>query len=210
MARRSEHSREELRDMALAAAAELVAKAGPAGLTTRAVAARIGYTVGSLYLVFRNLDDLILQLNARTLDALYAAVQGAVAAAPAPAERLLALAHAYIRFAYEHRAAWRLVFEHPLPKQTPPWFQERVRRMFALVEAPLAALAVRRSAREIEQAARALWSGVHGVCVLGLTGRLDETGSASVQELARVLVGHYLAGFTGRRPAPVARKRPRT
>ena len=59
MARRSDHSREELREMALAATEEIIDQQGLAGLTARKVAAGIGYTVGTLYLVFRNLDDLI-------------------------------------------------------------------------------------------------------------------------------------------------------
>ncbi|MEZ5601737.1 MAG: helix-turn-helix domain-containing protein, partial [Candidatus Competibacteraceae bacterium] len=63
MGRRNEHTREELRQIALEAAEELVAAQGLSGLSTRKVAARIGYTVGSLYMIFRNLDDLIAQMN---------------------------------------------------------------------------------------------------------------------------------------------------
>ena len=63
MGRRNEHSRAELREIALQAAEHLVAEGGLAALSTRKVAAHIGYTVGSLYLVFHNLDDLIIQMN---------------------------------------------------------------------------------------------------------------------------------------------------
>ena len=68
MGRRNEHTRDELREIGLRAAEELVAAHGLAGLSARKVAARIGYTVGSLYMVFRNLDDLIAQMNERTLE----------------------------------------------------------------------------------------------------------------------------------------------
>lgn len=74
MARRSDHSREEIRAMALAAAQQIVTEQGFAALNARKIASAIGYTVGTLYLVFKNLDDLFLQLNARTLDDLHAAL----------------------------------------------------------------------------------------------------------------------------------------
>ena len=193
--------------MALSAAARILARQGPQGLTTRAVAAKIGYTVGSLYLVFRNLDDLVLQLDARTLDDLYAAMRTALRHDAGAVTGILALADTYIQFAFEHRARWRLIFEQPMPPHAPPWFQERVTRMFALGEEKLRVLAPHRPAEEIRQAARALWGGVHGVCALGLTDRLDETGPAPVQALARSLVRHYLAGFTSKPSTSLLRKR---
>lgn len=63
MGRRNEHTREELREISLRAAEQLVTAHGLDGLSARKVASAIGYTVGSLYMVFRNLDDLILQMN---------------------------------------------------------------------------------------------------------------------------------------------------
>ena len=68
MGRRSDHSRDEIREMAIAAAAEIVEKEGFQSLTARKVAGRIGYTVGTLYHVFRNFDDLVMHLNAQTID----------------------------------------------------------------------------------------------------------------------------------------------
>ena len=71
LARCYDHSREQLREMALAAAREIVALDGLCGLTTRKVAARIGYTVGTIYNLFDDLDHLIVQMNGQTLDELY-------------------------------------------------------------------------------------------------------------------------------------------
>ena len=67
MARRSDHNRDELRNMALEAAYEIVVSEGARNLTTRKVAARIGYSVGTLYLIFKNLDDLKLALNIQSI-----------------------------------------------------------------------------------------------------------------------------------------------
>ncbi len=67
MGRRSEHSIEEIRSMALDAADGLLKEQGLAGFSTRAIAKAMGYTAGTLYLAFRNLDDLVLQLNRRSI-----------------------------------------------------------------------------------------------------------------------------------------------
>ena len=44
--------------MAMAAAREIAEKEGLRGLTARRIAREIGYTVGTLYNLFDNLDDL--------------------------------------------------------------------------------------------------------------------------------------------------------
>ena len=74
MARRNDHSREELYQLALGAARDIAEAEGLRGLTARRIAAEIGYSVGTLYNVFVNLDDLIIHLNGSTLDQLYKAL----------------------------------------------------------------------------------------------------------------------------------------
>jgi len=198
MARRSDHSREELREMALSAAEQIVVEQAYEGLSARKIAAAMGYTVGTLYLVFENLDDLILQLNARTLDRLHARMSESEPASVDSQEYVLQLGQAYIRFADEHPHLWAMVFEHRLSedRELPEWFQLKITRMFAMVETGLEPLAKNRSRREITQAAGALWGGVHGICILALTDKLGISGVNSVQELTRSLITNYLKGFT--------------
>ena len=68
---RGEHSRSELRALILAAAGEIAEADGLRGLTARAIAGRIGYSPGTLYNIFADLDDVVIQLNGATLDALH-------------------------------------------------------------------------------------------------------------------------------------------
>jgi AcrR family transcriptional regulator len=199
MARRSDHSREELREMALTAAEKIVEEQGYEGLSARKVAAQIGYTVGTLYLVFENIDDLILQINARTLDRLHARMSQPHANSTDPRDYLVQLGQAYIRFADEDPHRWAMVFEHRLAEDRglPAWYQEKVARMFAMVEQGLQPLAGRRSQDDILQASRALWGGVHGICILALSDNLGVAGVDSVQQLTESLIRNYLKGFTG-------------
>ncbi len=199
MGRRSDHSRDEIREMALAAAEQVVAEQGLAGLSARKVAGAIGYTVGTLYLVFDNLDELILHVNVRTLDELHAVMVKALRRCRGPESCVLALGRAYVRYADTHRHRWSLLFEHRLPEgqEVPEWFRAKVAAMFELVEGALAPMSDHRSGREIGLAARALWSGVHGVAILALTDKLGTASVESVQALTDSLIRNYLAGFAG-------------
>jgi AcrR family transcriptional regulator len=199
MARRSDHSREEIRQMALEAAENIVVAKGLEGLSARKVASAIGYTVGTLYLVFENIDDLVLQINARTLDRLYTRLAKTQARAEDARDWLLQLGQVYIQFADEDPHRWSMIFEHRLAegRELPEWYQQKIARMFTIVEEALVPLAGRRPKNEVSQAARVIWGGVHGVCILALGDRLGVAGVDSVQELTESLISNYLAGFTG-------------
>ena len=199
MARRSDHSREELREMALSAAEQIVVEQGYEGLSARKVAAAIGYTVGTLYLVFENIDDLILNVNARTLDRLHSRMAALQATSEDSRDYLERLGEVYIRFADEDPHRWAMVFEHRLAdgRTVPAWYQDKITRMFAMVEDGLAPLARQHPREEITQAARAIWGGVHGICILALSDTLGVAGVDSVQKLSRSLISNYLKGFTG-------------
>jgi len=197
MARRSDHSREEIQAMAIQAAIAILSKEGLSGLSTRKVAAAIGYTAGTLYLVFKNLDELILHVNAAALDELHEVMQAQLAPDISPQMQLLALANAYLRFAREHFARWSLMFTHRMPegRELPQWFHGKVRMLFALVARPLQQVNPNLSQAHYQQATYVLWSSVHGVCELGLSDKLALGGEIQAEELISALVKNYLKGF---------------
>ncbi len=205
MGRRSDHTRVELKEMALAAAERIVASEGLKALTARKVAGAIGYTAGTLYLVFPSFGQLIWELNARTLRTLKSALEAAAGSDPDPRGSLLRLGVAYIRYATTHRDLWSLLFEgHRSGEPAPPeWYRPEIGALFRLVEERLTAIASPRSAREIAMAARALWSGVHGISSLALGDRLDLAGVPSIEALARTLIEGFVAGFAVEAPARV-------
>ncbi len=184
--------------MALQAAQNIVIVHGYSGLSARKVASEIGYTVGSLYLVFRNLDDLIAQVNLRTLDDLLHALEDVINDEVHPEDCILSLGRAYINFAIQHSNRWKMVFEHRMPKGevVPETYMDEVSRMFGLVQQYLHPLSGDHSEDEIALAARALWSGVHGIALLGLEQKLETAGGRSIQEVTDSLIKNYLAGFS--------------
>lgn len=198
MARRSDHSREEIQAMAIQAAKTILNQEGLHGLSTRKVASAIGYTAGTLYLVFKNLDELILHVNAAALDELRELLEAELNRRQQPQVQLLAMAHAYLRFAREHFARWSLLFTHRLPAGValPDWFDDKVRILFALVARPLQQLNPNLDEVAYQQATHVLWSSVHGVCELGLNDKLTLGGEIQADDLIDALVKNYLKGFT--------------
>ena len=66
MGRRSDHSREELEALIVAEGHRLLAETGYARFSAREVAKRIGYSIGTIYNVFADLDRLMMAINGRT------------------------------------------------------------------------------------------------------------------------------------------------
>jgi AcrR family transcriptional regulator len=195
MGRRNEHSRDELKALALHAAGAIVAENGAAALSMREVARRIGYTVGALYLVFTNLDDLIVQLNEQTIMELRASLERIRGRTNQPAQNLRLLVAAYLGFALLHTARWRLVFEHRLPdgQKAPPTYAGHTAAIFALVSDRLRDAGITRDAAATAELATALWSGAHGICMLAVTGKLQVATQASVQRLLDLLLDKFLS-----------------
>lgn len=198
MGRRNLHTREELAELALREAAKLVDEGGVQALGMREVARRIGYTVGSLYMVFTNLDDLIVQVNERTVMQLRASLEAVAARSRQPARRLRLLCAAYLDFAQRHTQRWRMVFEHRLPagQPAPPTYRGHTQAIFRLVAAALRDAAPTRAgapSRDTpEELAVVLWSAVHGVCMLAVTGKLGVSGTrASTRRMLDLLVDRF-------------------
>jgi AcrR family transcriptional regulator len=209
MGRRNEHSREELKALALRAAGEIVAERGAAALSMREVARRIGYTVGALYIVFENLDDLIVHVNEQTIIELRASLERIRGRANQPAQNLRLLVAAYLGFALLHTARWRLVFEHRLPdgQNAPATYAGHTAAIFALVSERLRESGTTSDAAATAEVATALWSGAHGICMLAVTGKLQVATQASVQRLLDLLLDRFLsASAAGPVPAKKARR----
>lgn len=196
MPRRSEHSLEEIRELALQAVNDLVHSDGVQGVSARKVAARIGYTVGMLYHVFDNIDDLILQANAKLVQQLVAQAELAVGE-QAPANALRAMATNYLELAQSQTASWQLVFGHSMRegRAVPDWYQQLIQRLFELLEQALSRLAPNQNSSKTSMAARALWSAVHGVCLLSTDDKLNIQGDVDESLALEMLMDNFINGW---------------
>lgn len=198
MGRRSIHTAEELRELILQAATELIEQDGFAGLSAREIARRIGYSPGTLYNVFENLDDLVLTIEARLLDRL-AIRLGESTAVGDPAQRVLQLARSYLAFTHENPKLWNLLFEHHMPagKAVPAWYQTKLDGLMTRIEETLEPVMGNSDPAAVKRAARVLWAGVHGITSLSTADKLSNVTSESAGPLVEDLVVTYLAGLRG-------------
>ena len=195
MARRSDHTRAELKDMALEAARSIVREMGVSALSTRKLADRIGYTSGTIYQVFRNRDDLVEQMNTETLWMLYAHCR-ADAADGSLQHRLRSLADGFVTFASAHPREWDTIINYPFAPEheaTPAYLSEIQRLLDLLCEAISELYGPDQADRRLRDA-RLLWNGLYGVFALAVAGRLSH--ERSLHEAVDDLIDLYLAART--------------
>lgn len=197
MGRRSIHTAEELRELILTSTTELIESEGLAGLSAREIARRIGYSPGTLYNVFDNLDDLVLTIEGRLLDRLAQSLR-AVPETECPKDRLKNIAMAYLSFTHENPKLWNLLFEHHMQTgaEIPSWYQEKLESLLAEVERELGRLIPAASTDQVQRAARVLWAGVHGITSLSTTDKLSIVTTDAAAPLVRDLIDHYLNGLS--------------
>lgn len=192
MARRGHHSLEQIKNMVLVAAEELVEQGGMPQLRVRNIAVKIGYTVGSIYMVFESMDDLILHVKGRTLDTIAEEMEQVQEVNPE--QCLEEMARIYIKFASRNLNRWSLVFEHHLPKdvEVPEWYQKKVDNLYGKFEAQFASLYPDLSLAQRKQTALAFLGGIHGICVLMLTTQLGGFNDNDLEESVILLIRRFI------------------
>ena len=186
---RKDEQKAELREMILVTARELVLQKGFAELSIRKLAEEIGYAPGTIYLYFKNRDEIVREICVRGFSALAEEMKSAADVVD-PQERLAALLRAYADFAVNNPETYRLSFMED-PKFTEEMFRS----------APLDAEdgagrqaydAIVRALRDLKQSgelaggedetllAEVLWTGVHGAVSLKLIYPAFPTNSTEV------------------------------
>jgi AcrR family transcriptional regulator len=201
MGRRNDHSREQIRALVLEAAESIIRAQGLSGLTVRKIANEIGYSAGTLYLVFENLDDIVMQVNACTLDELQSRLQTTIDQEEqrqgTAREIVYVMVNQYVYFVLQHSNRWRAMFDSRITDlpELPRWYQDKVDALFRLAEVQLQRLNPEAPEEVVVEASRALWCAVYGVCMFG--GSLKDVASRdyTIETLVKNLLDRYLAAF---------------
>ncbi|MCW2285041.1 AcrR family transcriptional regulator [Rhodoblastus acidophilus] len=188
MTNKTEDRRTLQRERLIETAEATIAQSGHAALKARDLAASVGVSLGGLYNLVGDLDELLLLVSARTLRRLDAAL--AAQTGEDPVESLVGAALAYCRFARDNLGLWRAVFEHH-PDAVPDWHVETQLGLFRHLLEPLRRIAPHRSEDQRKLLARTWFSAVHGVVLLGLEEMLVavpyDALEAQVSEMVRAL-----------------------
>ncbi|MFD2180147.1 TetR/AcrR family transcriptional regulator [Veronia pacifica] len=194
MARRNDHSRDELVEMTLSAVEQFLSEKPHQELSLRKVAAMIGYVPSTLINVFGSYNLLLLHVVARTLDDMGETARVEIEKCTNPEEGLSILAQLYLDYARKNPHRWQLVFQHSMNgKELPKWHSERIDRMTGLIEKMLGQLSPNRDEKAVIEASRVLWAGVHGITLLSVDDKLFTDTPVDGDALIQNLLDGYLA-----------------
>src|SRR3979490_410040 len=157
----------DLRTALLREAMELLDESGETELSLRAVARRAGVSPAAPYRHFADREALVSAVAAVGYREL---AERVAAAPPAPStpEQLASVAIAYVQFALERSALFRIMFGEPCDRDN----DERVAA--AAVTQYVRAIVERTFPQaDTEALATAVWALVHGLALLHLDGKLD-------------------------------------
>jgi AcrR family transcriptional regulator len=184
----------DLRTACVDAAMELLEESGETALSLRAVARRAGVSPAAPYRHYADREALVSAVAAVGYREL---AERLAAAHPSPSnpQQLASVAVAYVQFALERPALFRIMFGEPCDRDS----DERVAATTAV------SLYVRGIVERVfpdsdaEPLATAIWALVHGLAFLHLDSKLDAPNPAAVAERVTVAI-HALLTATNLGP----------
>jgi AcrR family transcriptional regulator len=169
------------------AAIELLEEGGETALSLRAVARRVGVSPAAPYRHYADREALVSAVAAVGYREL---AEQLAAAHPSPStpEQLAGVAIAYVQFALERPALFRIMFGEPCDRDN----DERVAAT-AAVSLYLREIVARAFPdADAESMATAIWALVHGLAFLYLDGKLDALTPSSVADRVSATIAAVL------------------
>jgi AcrR family transcriptional regulator len=167
----------DLRVALVSAAMELLEESGETDLSLRAVARRAGVSSAAPYRHYADREALVSAVAAVG----YRELAGRLAAAhpsPSTPDQLARVATAYVQFALERPALFRIMFTEPCDRDN----DERIAAT-AVVSQYVRSIVERTFPQgDAEALATAIWALVHGLAFLYLDGKLDAASPTVVAE----------------------------
>ena len=191
MARRSDHTRPELTQLALDTARAIVSRDGISALSSRKVATKIGYTVGTLYQIFDDMDDLVERLNAQTLAELYKHCRAGEQHDDI-ADKLQSFGLLFMEFVRENANAWDAVMSYRYKDDhtTSDFYHHEILKLFGLMEGATQEFYGPEQKDEHAADMAMLWASLTGI--LGVANSERNVGGPLEEMLSR-LIKMYLA-----------------
>ncbi|KMT66044.1 TetR/AcrR family transcriptional regulator [Catenovulum maritimum] len=196
MARRSDHTREELKQLILDRALEHLQTEPIQGLSLRQLAKKVGYVPSSLLNVFGSYNYCLLAVSGIGLDRLTNYCQRAIESSTQAETKIAAMALAYYQFATEQTNLWRLMLELKLAEdeEIPANHLNKITHLFGLLEVSLKQLKPGLDETEYTDASRTLWASVQGITQMSLDDKLFSQPLLG-EKLITDLVRHYLTSW---------------
>jgi AcrR family transcriptional regulator len=186
---RKERQKEELRGKILQAAKELFMMKGFEDTSIRNIAEKIEYSPTTIYLYFKDKDDIFCELHKEGFMLLNQYFKPLAHVAD-PFERLKAINKSYITFALENGEFYDLMFiirspMNSITKEDSDW--EEGKRSFSFLTNTIAECVAKGYFKDMqpEIVAFTVWSMVHGIVSLEIRNRCSVVESLNQKDLAK-------------------------
>ncbi len=175
----------------------LIQEKGAEFLTARKLSEASGYSVGTIYNQFGNMDNFILVQNYLTLDALYARLTKLQESGTAY-HRLNLYAQEFINFVLQNKNLWFLVHNfhlHNNNRRFSKIYLRRVVQITQLVESAFKSLFPDIPLPERILSLQVLWLSLFSLSAFLTTDTLDSFSKINKRSLCELLLNTYLAGM---------------
>lgn len=182
-----------LREALLEQGVRLLEESGEPRFSLRELARRVGVTANAVYRHFASKDVLLMGLASAGMRQFTAEQAQAWAATEGTsAEKFLATGCAYVRFARQNPALFRLMFGRFIVEHHSEELERESRHAFAALKSAVAAtLNVDDDAESVPDAANAAWAVVHGFSHLILDGQMSGSDE-SLDEMVETALRQWL------------------
>ncbi|HWA63733.1 MAG TPA: TetR/AcrR family transcriptional regulator [Caulobacteraceae bacterium] len=186
----------QFRDRLCDAAETLFAEHGPEAVTMRQLALDLGVSPMTPYRYFKDKDAILAAVRARAFNRHAEALESAFAAADPsdPVAPAAAVGEAYVRFAFQHPQAYKLMFDVRQPNEGDyPELIEAAERSRATMTAHLQALIdAGRLKGDRDLIGHVYWAAIHGPIMLHYSGMLHGFSATQlIGELMGILNRHF-------------------
>lgn len=186
-----------LREEILDVSKRILIKNGFSKISMRKIAKEADVTATSIYLHFKNKDDLLLALIEDSVEHLNAELMEALDPGKNVIRQLEDLARAYLHYALEHPQAYEIIYM-VRPEEMPKYPREKFQQIRSIYEflAGIIQKGVEQQLFAVDDpliSAYTLWAQMHGIASVILNKRLDTR--IPVEKFVEQAIDHIIQGF---------------
>jgi len=176
----SENETEAFRARICQAAAKVFVEEGPAAITMRRLATELGCGTMTPYRYYGSKDEIITAIRTRGLHGLSETLENALDSPGDGRTRSRNVRDAYIDFARNNTATYRLMFEYPETNRDDPAYREAHGRMWRCIAADTQVMIDEGTIdAEAPILGHQIWAALHGAVMLEIAGLLPQDFDAA-------------------------------
>lgn len=191
-------TKDKIHDALIKKGRDLVRRKGAEFLTARKLSEATGYSVGTIYNQFANMDKFVLEQNMLTLDELYLVLKKLLPDTN-PYKNLNRYIDAFVAFVLSQPNLWFLLFNFHISSKYenfPPIYLRKLLRITNLWRKEFNAVFAKLSPAERKVSLQVLWLSMFSLSSFLTLNGLDKMSKVNKKNICKLLLNTYLAGLS--------------